>query len=82
MTPYELSILMHHYTSPCRHDNYHTVLYNDIVNRFREDGILNVGPVSVTEKGIAFINMILSVPMPEPAWIDPRTKDIIEEANK
>lgn len=73
MTPYELSILMHHYVSPSPYAGEGAMLYEPAVKEFMEMGMLDTNGerLVTTPKANAWIEYILSVPFPEMKWIIP-----------
>ena len=73
MTQLHLKLLLHHYT--------HVEPWEGEAQKFEEElrmeGLLkiplpdsDVGPYQVTERGYAHLQQILSLPLPEPAWIN------------
>lgn len=78
MTPNDLEILLHHYVSPCEFPRREADAYKKAVKMFLADGVFDHeddGGYRVTEKGKAWIVMILSTPMPKLKYCDPRFED-------
>ena len=86
MTPNDLEILIHCHVSPTRHPriDYHAV--RESINKFIKDGIIEEsadrdGPhyYTTTDKGRAWIEMILRTPYPRQVWVDEKGKVIVIE---
>lgn len=77
-SPSDIEVLIHFYVSPEPHPRRHTPAVEDAIAMFEKDEILkriNIGSgYTVTDKGVAWLNMILETPYPEKIWIDPRNK--------
>ena len=74
MTPYELKFLMHLHTTPEKWPNSDTQLYQNVVNCFAAEGVIEVGDNkngwSLTKLGEAWLEVILHVPKPKPCFVD------------
>lgn len=85
MTPDEMDILMHHHISPDRHPRFQAPTVRSAITKFLDDGIFERRQVPytrefpniyrLTEKGHAWLTLILGTPcpVPSPVWVDPRT---------
>lgn len=87
MTPYELNLLLHIYTSPAPHESHNLSLYNETLRDFVRLGVViadkstmhsNQYVMNVTALGEAWIKTILNTPLPEPCYVD-YMGNIIEE---
>jgi len=79
MTPNDLEILIHCYVSPEEHPRINAPAVMESIGKFVDDDILEERITDgdkmlfkVTEKGVAFLRMILSTPYPIKVWINPR----------
>ncbi len=78
MTPYELNLLIHIYTTPIRHPNQETKLYEETCNAFESEGVIEpefedpkcAHGYKLTHMGEAWLKSILSTPKPTLAFID------------
>ena len=78
-TPCEIDVLLHYYTTPERHEHDTAGAVVSAISRFIKDGMIQTDSQSasgyrVTEKGEFFITMLMSTPLPESAFVDPRTR--------
>lgn len=78
ITPYVLELVIHHHCSYDLFPRWEAPLYNPTIDELIAEGILERGddgaPYHTTEKGKAWIEMLLATPFPEQKWIDPRKK--------
>jgi len=77
ITPCHLEILMHYYVSPTvypQHDAPAVIEYTQwlVDNGVLESHLDGESGYEVTEKGKAWIDLILATPMPVMKWCDPR----------
>lgn len=81
MTPYDLKLLLHIYVTPINFEHAGTEHYEGVIQDFLMRGIIkqetefsyhNEHGYALTEKGKAWLEMILSTPVPVNRWIDPR----------
>ena len=91
LTPNALEVLIHYHTCRSPHPRLEAPAVKDDIHYFVDSGIFvkkdlcNItGPSSqytycVTEKGKAWLTMILRTPCPVNRWTDPRTNGIIKE---
>jgi hypothetical protein len=75
MTPYELSFLIHIRTSPSRFPLAGTELYENVVFCFEETGVIEKAEDTesgwqLTKLGVAWLEVILHVPMPKTCFVD------------
>lgn len=82
MSPLELEFLLWCYARAERHPRQDDVPYFDVICRFQEHGILAPAPdenglLRTTKRGDAWVKSILSTPIPQSAWIDPRDGKVI-----
>ena len=75
--PADIEVLLHYYCNDQPHPEHNSTLMNDIIVRFRLDGIFtdNVQP-EITKKGKAWLNMILNTPYPRQVYVDQNGKVI------
>ena len=80
MTPYELTVLIHHYVSPGLFQFCETDLYKDTCTRFVFDGLFLDSKMDngyeVTGLGKAWILAILRTPVPKLVYVDAEGKVI------
>ena len=78
LTPYELSVLMHHYVSPEPYSfGIESGLYAETINKFFDFGVVVVArtadseaPTRLTDLGKAWCRAILSTPLPRSVFVD------------
>ena len=74
MTPNDLEILIHCNVCPEPHPRLHALAVEESIRNFIRDGILEVGEkentFKTTEKGRAWLQMILKTPYPALVWVD------------
>jgi DNA-binding PadR family transcriptional regulator len=84
MSPSDLEVLIHCHAVAGVHPRFHAPAVRECIERFRSEGIIEEysgerrGEFYTTDKGAAWLEIILRTPMPIEAWIDPRTKEVIE----
>jgi hypothetical protein len=76
-TPNDIEVLIHYYASGERHPRVTAPAVQETLEQYCKDGIferLEAEPFfRVTEKGEAWLRMIIDTPYPKKQWIDPRT---------
>jgi hypothetical protein len=76
LTPNEVEVLIHYLCSPQPHPRVTAPAVVMAIKKFVNDEIFKViddeAGYAVTDKGRAFVDMILSTPYPENRWVDPR----------
>lgn len=78
--PNEIDVVMHYHCRCDPHPRQHAPAVQEAIEFFLREGILDTAPPDdgrgylVTKRGEAWIELILSTPMPESAWVDPRTR--------
>jgi hypothetical protein len=83
MSPSDLEVLIHCHAIAGIHPRADAPAVRDVLERFRSNDIIEEcsgdrrGEFYTTERGKAWLEMILRTPMPVEAWIDPRTKEVI-----
>ncbi|MBD7990694.1 hypothetical protein H9643_07905 [Ochrobactrum sp. Sa2BUA5] len=80
MTPYMLEILFHHHCSRAPFPREKAPAYEETVDQLSEFGLLErieFGFIQSTERGRAYIEMILATPFPETGLYDPRTGKLV-----
>lgn len=87
LTPLHLRILLHYFSgvgvfqpTSTTSDDYTQDLINDgLLERapVSPGPLQSITPMMITEKGRAFLRMILKTPLPAEVWVDPRTKEIV-----
>lgn len=76
MTVIMLQALLYHYTTPDPWPTPPSRSYNDALAKLRAETLVDVnkltGAVTVTERGVVFVNMLRGTPLPVQKWADPR----------
>lgn len=75
MTPNDLEVLIHCYVSPERHPRIDAPAVREAIKKFIRDGIIDERH-RTTEKGEAWLELILRVPYPKKAYVDEEGKVI------
>ena len=80
--PMAIEVLLHYHYSPLSHPQIHAPVVKQAIERFVKDGIFMYdtgkdNQYRLTQKGTAWLNMILNTPYPEQQWIDSRTGDVL-----
>lgn len=82
MTPNDIEILLHYYTTPIQHERIHVLGVAKAIASFIERGIIVIreenefgNPYEVTEKGEKLVEMLCNTPDPVNKWMDPRIKE-------
>lgn len=70
-TPYQIEILLHHHCSTARFSRADAPAFNEALGSLQEAGLLN-SERRTTDMGVAFLEMLLSTPLPVMSWSDPR----------
>lgn len=74
MSPSELEVLLHYYYTPVDIEN-RSDLQSRPVGRFKELGLLAITDTDhrshITERGKAYVEAILSLPLPVQIWVTP-----------
>lgn len=79
MTPLDLEILSHYYVTPEPHPNQEAHAVQASIGCFVSDGILEQRPrtgenpllsYQLTEKGVAFLQLLLQTPYPKQVFVD------------
>jgi hypothetical protein len=80
LSPLKIELLLHIYCKPVPFDHPPAKAYGDAKEEFFDSGLIAVDDTKpcgfyLTERGKAFIRLILATPLPEPSnnFIDPRT---------
>ena len=78
ITPIELEVLIYHYCSPEPYPYRESPAGSAAIKKFREDGIFNTAiHPQVTDKGKAWLKLILDVPYPRQVFVD-QNNNVIE----
>jgi hypothetical protein len=83
LTPLHLEIMLHAYAHADPVPRSHAPAVQRFVHDLEDEGLLDtqfpLGALHVraTEKGKAFVAMLLNTPMPEQAWVDSRNNELI-----
>lgn len=74
MTPNDLEVLIHYFTSSTEHPRKTAPAVIVSINRFLNDGIFERtdSSIIVTERGGVWLDMILETPYPVMKWVDSR----------
>lgn len=81
MTPYTLTLLIHIRTSPAKFPLSNTSVYEETINTFKQNKIIKPYTEAetgyqLTNKGIAWLKLILNTPLPKRAYVDSSGKVI------
>ncbi len=81
MTPYEMGILIHIYTTPRKHELTGTPLYEEVINQFGSMQVIRhddeeADRYRLTKLGEAWLKSALSTPVPTTAYVDSHGKVI------
>jgi len=85
LTPNALEILIHYFVCPDPHPRFHAPAVKEAISHFLEEGILesndslDLGTYSLTDKGGAWLTIILQTPYPKQVWIDQDNKMICDK---
>jgi len=82
-TPNDLEVLLHYYVSPTPHPRLTASAVQESISRFLTNGILEKSDVwdsgyTVTNRGKAWLEMLLATPYPVYVWADPRDGGIFQ----
>lgn len=80
--PNDLTVLIHYHVSPEIHPRHDAPAVQESINEYTIDGILERdenGCHRTTEKGRAYVKLLCSIPYPEMEYVNPLTKEIINE---
>lgn len=78
MTPYELTVLVHHFVSPAPFVGCDAPAYSDAVSMLFRCGLIDrVDYPRVTPKGECFIRSVLATPLPECVWRGANETEVI-----
>lgn len=74
MTPNDIEIILHYYTTPEPHPRKDFPEVIKSTNNFMNNGLISfsngMSGYAVTPKGKAYIKLLLSIPFPEEAFLD------------
>lgn len=75
MSPSDLEVLIHYHRCPAQHPRYDAPAVIEATKKFLMDEIIKVdygneSGYSTTEKGRAWLSMILKTPYPVQFWVD------------
>jgi hypothetical protein len=71
-TPYEITVVLHHYTGRSPFPQKDAPIYHPTINKLCSFGVLSIVDLEVTEFGIALIDQWLRTPLPVVKYVDPR----------
>ena len=74
-TPYTINVVLHHHCSRADFPLSSTPLYRQIIRELSEHELLYLASDNqycTTERGKAFVEMLLHTPLPVKQWVDPR----------
>lgn len=90
-TPSDLEVLIHFHVCALPHPRAQAPAVQDAIRRFTNAGILEPEPAEggqqapayygcyqTTEKGRAWLSMILATPYPKTAYVDPRSGETVK----
>ena len=79
MTPYELRILLHYYSLPGDPEEIKAPIGPRTLTEFIRAGLIERSPEKIddadwhlTDRGLAYIKLVLDTPFPVMQWVDPR----------
>lgn len=75
MSPSDLEVLIHYHCCPAQHPRHDAPAVIESTNKFLSDEIIrdcngNQSGYTTTEKGRAWLKMILNTPYPTQCWVD------------
>ena len=82
MTAGTMHVLLWHYFSPEPYP-VPTKIHNDIIADLTNDNLLyldEAGILRPTERGFAYVEMLLTTPLPQQRWVDARFEDYPRKA--
>ncbi|ANL02678.1 hypothetical protein [Rhizobium phage RHEph18] len=71
-TPYEISVVLHHYVSSSPFPHKDAPIYRPTIDKLWSLGVLSITEMEVTELGKALIDQWLRTPLPIVKYVDPR----------
>lgn len=81
MSPFEIKILLHIYTTPAEFplSERSVPLHRETTSRFMDDGLITASgvccqdehPFKLTERGRVYLDAMMSLPLPEQRWVMP-----------
>lgn len=84
MTPNDLEIILHCHTCALPHPRLHAAAVREAIEKFLADGLIERTTdqeeiYRTTERGVAWVTMLLVTPYPKRAWIDAESRVICVE---
>lgn len=85
-TPNDIDVLLHYHVSPTMHERASAPAVQETTERYLREGILvwiddettrNGGYYKTTERGDAWVEMLLRVPYPRQAWVDETGTEVV-----
>ena len=74
MTPNDIDVLLHCYTSPEPHPRQDAPAVRESIQWFLTEGLIQPekdrGVYSTTDRGAAHVRQLCALPWPKPAWVD------------
>lgn len=80
MSPSDLEVLLHYHRTSMPHPRWDAPAVIGAIDGFLKDGIIvenqenRIKTYTITDKGKAWLTMILKTPMPLTAWVDENNK--------
>jgi hypothetical protein len=73
-TPYQIKVILHHYSSAAEFENSGAPIYHPTVAELIKAGVLihENGVLTTTELGVALVKMWCETPLPVRTYVDPR----------
>lgn len=79
-TPNDIDVMLHYYVSPAKHPREEAPAVREATAKFVRDGLLEPqeeGHYSATDRGQAWVEMLLRVPFPRKAWVDETGAEVL-----
>jgi hypothetical protein len=80
-SPYEIRIILHHYTTASEFPESHTQLFTETIQRFIGMGLLlrnDDGFLETTDMAAALVGFWSNTPLPVQKWCDPRLMEEVQ----
>jgi len=73
-TPFDIKLILHFYSNYDKFPSAHSPIYVERVRALLDNGLIQYseGVPKTTKLGDAFIDLLLSTPIPEIRYVDPR----------
>lgn len=82
MSPLQIEVMLHHYYTPLKWPRDAVPGFSWLVDAkllmVDDDPSEGESPYTITDRGRAYVQILLSAPLPESAWLNPATGGIIK----